>query len=50
MTIRPSDTGTDFGVIGFAKGNGSQYLAFAKSLRHFEGERIIGIDWTLVQP
>ena len=50
MTIRPSETGTDFGVVGFSKGKAARYLAFPKSLRRFEGERIVGIDWALVQP
>jgi hypothetical protein len=49
MTIRPSDSGTDFGVVGFCEGQGARYLAFQKSLRRFEGERIVGIDWALVQ-
>ena len=49
MTIRPSEAGTDFGVIGFSKGKAARYLAFPKSLKRFEGERIVGIDWTLVQ-
>lgn len=49
MTIRPSDAGTDFGVVGFHKGNGARFLAFPKSLKRFEGERIIGIDWALVR-
>ena len=49
MTIRPSEAGTDFGVVGFSKGQGARYLAFPKSLRRYEGERIVGIDWALVQ-
>ena len=49
ITIRPSEAGTDFGVVGFSKGQGARYLAFPKSLRRFEGERIVGIDWELVQ-
>ena len=49
MTIRPSDSGTDFGVVGFDKGQGARYLAFPKSVKRFEGERIVGIDWSLVQ-
>ena len=49
MTVRQSEAGTDFGVVGFCKGQGARYLAFPKSLRRFEGERIVGIDWTLVQ-
>jgi hypothetical protein len=49
MTIRPSESGTDFGVVGFSEGKGARYLAFSKSLKRFEGERIVGIDWNLVQ-
>ena len=49
MTIRPTETGTDFGIVGFCKGKAARFLAFPKSLRPFEGERIVGIDWTLVQ-
>jgi hypothetical protein len=50
MTIRPSPAGTDFGVVGFYKGTGARYLTFPKSLKRFEGERIVGIDWERVQP
>jgi len=49
MTVRPSDGGTDFGVVGFYEGKGARYLAFSKSLKRFEGERIVGIDWSLVR-
>ncbi|MEN3371220.1 MAG: hypothetical protein V7609_3363 [Verrucomicrobiota bacterium] len=50
MTIRPSESGTDFGVVGFQKQKkAARYLAFPKSLKRFEGKRIIGIDWALVQ-
>jgi hypothetical protein len=49
MTIRPSDAGTDFGVVGFHQKKAARYLAFSKSLKRFEGERIVGIDWKLVQ-
>jgi len=49
MTIRPSESGTDFGEVGFHKGTGARFLAFPKSLKRFEGQRIVGIDWTLVQ-
>lgn len=49
MTIRPSEAGTDFGVVGFCQEKAARYLAFPKSLKRFEGERIVGIDWKLVQ-
>jgi hypothetical protein len=50
MTIRPSDAGTDFGMVGFHKGKGARYLSFPKSLKRFDGERIVGIDWGSVEP
>jgi hypothetical protein len=49
MTIRASETGTDFGVVGFSEKKGARYLAFTKSLKRFEGHRIVGIDWSLVR-
>jgi hypothetical protein len=49
MTIRPSDTGTDFGIVGFHKGKNARYLAFPKALKRFEGKRIVGIDWESVR-
>jgi len=49
MTIRPSESGTEFGLVGFHKGKNARYLAFPKSLKSFEGKRIVGIDWALVQ-
>jgi hypothetical protein len=49
MTVRPSETGTDFGVVGFCEEKNARYLEFAKSLKRFEGKRIVGIDWTLVK-
>ena len=49
MTVRSSETGTDFGVVGFCKQKNASYLEFAKSLGRFEGRRIVGIDWTLVK-
>jgi hypothetical protein len=32
-------------MIGFVKRKGSRYLAFQKSLKRFEGNRIIGVKW-----
>jgi hypothetical protein len=48
MTVKPSDAGTDFGVVGFRQEKAARYLAFPKSLKRFEGQRIVGIDWALV--
>jgi hypothetical protein len=49
MTVRPTESGTDFGEVGFHQKSGARYLAFPKSLKRFEGQRIVGIDWALVQ-
>ena len=45
MTIQQTDAGTDFGVVGFVKRKGARYLVFPKSLKRFEGDRVIGIKW-----
>jgi hypothetical protein len=49
MTVRPTESGTDFGEVGFLQKPGARFLAFPKSLKRFEGNRIVGIDWQLVQ-
>jgi hypothetical protein len=48
MTILKSESGTDFGIVGFKQRNGASYLLFPKSLKRFAEKRIIGIDWALV--
>ena len=48
MTIQKSESGTDFGIIGFKERKGARYLVFPKSLKQFADKRVIGIDWTLV--
>jgi hypothetical protein len=49
VTILKSESGTDFGIVGFKEGRGAAYLVFPKSLKSFAGKRIIGIDWSLVR-
>ena len=49
MTVQRSETGTEFGMIGFQERKGSHLLAFPKSLKPFAGERIVGINWDLVK-
>jgi len=49
VTILKSESGTDFGVVGFKEERGAAYLAFPKSLKPFADKRIIGIDWSLVR-
>ena len=49
MTILKSESGTDFGIVGFKESREARYLIFPKSLKRFAEKRIIGIDWTLVR-
>src|SRR3982750_3163326 len=49
MTVRPSDSGTDFGEVGFHEKKGARYLAFPKSLKRFEGQRMVGSVWRVVE-
>jgi hypothetical protein len=49
MTIQKSDAGTEFGMVGLKEGQGASYLVFPKSLKRFENERIVGINWDLVK-
>jgi hypothetical protein len=50
MTILHSDSGTEFGMVGFKeRKDEARYLVFPKSLKSFENCRIIGINWDLVK-
>ena len=49
MTVQKSQSGTDFGIIGFKERKGARYLVFPKSLKKFADKRVIGIDWTRVR-
>jgi hypothetical protein len=49
MTVQKSESGTDFGIIGFKERKGTRYLVFPKSLKHFADKRVIGIDWARVR-
>ena len=48
MTVHQQNVGSaaDYGAVGFEPGPG-QILIFPKSLRRFEGRRIVGIDFGL---
>ena len=48
MTVQKSESGTDFGIVGFKERKGAIYLVFPKSLKRFADKRIVGIDWALV--
>jgi hypothetical protein len=49
MTILKSESGTDFGIVGFKETREARYLIFSKSLKRFTEKRIVGIDWALVR-
>jgi hypothetical protein len=50
LTIQRSDTGSEFGIVGFKEQKGdASYLIFPKSLKRFENKRIVGINWDLVK-
>ena len=49
MTIQKSESGSEFGMVGFMERKGASYLIFLKSLKRFENERIVGINWELVK-
>ena len=48
MTIHHQNGGADFGDVGLHEQKGATYLAFPKSLRPFQGKRIVGIKCDLV--
>ena len=49
MTIQKSESGTDFGIVGFKERKDARYLVFPKSLKRFTDKRIVGIDWALAR-
>ena len=49
MTIQKSETGSEFGMVGFKEKKGASYLVFPKSLKRFENNRIVGINWDLAK-
>jgi hypothetical protein len=49
MTILKTETGTEFGMVGFKEQKGTSYLVFPKSLKRLENNRIVGINWDLVK-
>ncbi|HEX5489791.1 MAG TPA: hypothetical protein VFX07_00885 [Candidatus Udaeobacter sp.] len=49
MTILKSESGTDFGLVGFKESKEARYVIFPKSLKRFSDKRIVGIDWSLIR-
>jgi len=48
MTIQRTNSGTEFGIVGFKQTKDARYLVFPKSLKRFENRRVVGINWDLV--
>lgn len=48
MTTKRSESGTEFGIVGFKQAKGANYLVFPKSLKRFESRRVVGINWDLL--
>ena len=49
MTIQRTEAGSEFGMVGFKESKGAIYLVFPKSLKRFENNRIVGINWDLAK-
>jgi hypothetical protein len=49
MTILKSESGTDFGIVGFKESKEARYLDFSKIAKALCGNRIVGIDWAFVR-
>jgi len=51
VTIKqePTSKHKDFGIVGYVKEKYATYLIFPKSLREFDGQRVIGIDYSILQ-
>jgi hypothetical protein len=49
MTLYQQSGGTDHGVVGFEQGRSRQFLVFPKPLKPFEGQRIVGIKYELLE-
>ena len=49
MTIARTETGREFGLVGFFERQGALYLEFPKSLKRFADQRIVGVKWELVK-
>ena len=49
MTIYQQPGETDHGIVGFEEGRSRQFLVFPKSLKPFNGQRIVGIKYELLE-
>lgn len=50
LTVHQENVGTkkDYGVVGFHEEPHAQFLVFPKSLREFEGRRVVGVKYELL--
>lgn len=50
MTVHQENVGTkkDYGSVGFTQEAHAEYLIFPKSVRRFEGRRVVGINYELL--
>jgi len=49
LTLQRDASATEFGVVGFTSRKAAIHLVFPKSLKRFEGKRIVGIKWNLLR-
>ena len=49
MTLYQESGSTDHGIVGFEQGRSRQFLVFPKSLKPFNGQRIVGIKYELLE-
>jgi len=49
VTILKTESGSEFGMVGFKQQPEASYLIFPKALKRFENRRIVGINWDLVK-
>ena len=49
MTLYQQSGTTDHGIVGFEQGRSRQFLVFPKSLKPFDGQRIVGIKYELLE-
>lgn len=49
MTVYQQSGETDHGIVGFEQGRSRQFLVFPKPLKAFQGQRIVGIKYELLE-
>ena len=49
MTVHQSRGAADYGTIGFEKRTSGQILVFPRSLKSFEGAKIVGVNYELLE-